>query len=297
MKSWEEKKRSFKGPTSYSRKKFLRVSLPRELVDRLDQTTAEELQGDLTLTLEQMLNLFDGVIEQILKLIDGQLTKCELQLAKNRQEDIGQIKISKLFLVGGFAGSEYLLTRVKEKFGDRVGNIFRPQDPGSSVVKGAVLCGLNPRLFAARCARLTYGTLHTGPWTPDNPMGVRAKRWSEKHQEYRADNYFDTMVHRDQQVETNEEITHVFVAEQDGYFEGELELEIFTSEQVEEKYFSPSMKQVGVVTISIPPGPGGSWVRSGRLSFKFGTTEIDVEARNIFGEKSKAKIDFFSYGG
>ena len=61
-------------------------------------------------------DVFDPVINQVLDLIELQLTK-----TPNKS-------VNALILVGGFAASEYLFTRVRQVFSSRIAVIARPQD-------------------------------------------------------------------------------------------------------------------------------------------------------------------------
>ncbi|KAK4702662.1 hypothetical protein P7C70_g3563, partial [Phenoliferia sp. Uapishka_3] len=61
-------------------------------------------------------DVFDPVIDQVLQLI-------EVQLEKTPEK-----RVNGLILVGGFAASEYLFTRVRQAFGCRIPVIARPQD-------------------------------------------------------------------------------------------------------------------------------------------------------------------------
>lgn len=74
--------------------------------------------------------VFDPVINEVLELIDAQVTKCEEPLQY-------------IFLVGGFAGNPYLLSRVQDRFADRVvGSVVRPHDADTAALRGAVMYGL-----------------------------------------------------------------------------------------------------------------------------------------------------------
>jgi len=66
-------------------------------------------------------------------------------------------KIEKCILVGGFGSSQYLLNCIKEEFGSCFKQILRTEEPGSAILKGAVLCGLDPFFIQARRCALSYG--------------------------------------------------------------------------------------------------------------------------------------------
>ncbi|GAA5992968.1 hypothetical protein JCM5350_003063 [Sporobolomyces pararoseus] len=78
--------------------------------------------------------VFDPVIEQVLELLSAQIAK------------IGQTPLDAIILVGGFAASEYLYTRVRQEFGAVVPVIVRPQDCDTATLRGAARYGLGLRM-------------------------------------------------------------------------------------------------------------------------------------------------------
>src|SRR4051812_32849310 len=95
----------------------------------------DERDGHIELSRDDMLKLFDPVVEKIIDLIRKQINACESKLLSEQ--------IDRIFLVGGFASSEYLFQRIKDTF--PYITVTRPIEPGSAIMSGAVLCGLNPR--------------------------------------------------------------------------------------------------------------------------------------------------------
>jgi hypothetical protein len=105
-------------------------------------------ENRLKITSQQMLEyIFDPIVDQVLALIDEQLLR------------IPGVKPDKLFLVGGFGQSAYLLKRIKMEFvqSGRVGNLFVPPNGALAIARGAVLYGLNPSIITHRVARRSYG--------------------------------------------------------------------------------------------------------------------------------------------
>ncbi|KAG2143858.1 actin-like ATPase domain-containing protein [Suillus cothurnatus] len=74
--------------------------------------------------------VFDPVVNQVLEMIEEQSKKVEQ-------------RIDALLLVGGFAGSEYLIKRVEAQFSGRIKVIARPSDADTATVRGAALYGLS----------------------------------------------------------------------------------------------------------------------------------------------------------
>ncbi|CAF4434094.1 unnamed protein product, partial [Adineta steineri] len=61
-----------------------------------------------------------------------------------------------LFLVGGFAESPILQHEIRRAFSSIL-KVIIPQDVSLTILKGAVLFGLDPTIVNVRRSRLTYG--------------------------------------------------------------------------------------------------------------------------------------------
>uniref|UniRef100_A0A8C9MF31 Heat shock protein family A (Hsp70) member 12B n=1 Tax=Serinus canaria TaxID=9135 RepID=A0A8C9MF31_SERCA len=101
-------------------------------------------QGMLRMSPEVMNELFQPTITHIIQHIDALLKKPEVH------------GIKFLFLVGGFAESAMLQGAVQAAFG-RCCRVIVPQDVGLTILKGAVLFGLDPGVVRVRRSPLTYG--------------------------------------------------------------------------------------------------------------------------------------------
>ncbi|RUS33170.1 hypothetical protein BC938DRAFT_472784 [Jimgerdemannia flammicorona] len=247
MKAWEQLKREFKGPESFSGRNSEKcLEIPRKLCDQMDQQHLEDTRSNLVITLTDMLNMFDPIVDKALDLVEKHLDRSQKRLAMKRKDV--NAKINRMCFVGGFSASKYLWRRAQEKFGDRI-EMVCPVDPGSAVVKGAVICGLNTRFITSRCARLTYGVKTSGPWTSTNPLGESAKYWNEvEAQMDYADNLFHAIVRRGQSVGVHELIQTVFfpvLTTQDI-----AKLELYTTDRDDEIYMVPSMRLAA--TLAVP---------------------------------------------
>ncbi|GAA6022340.1 hypothetical protein JCM10207_003291 [Rhodosporidiobolus poonsookiae] len=78
--------------------------------------------------------VFDPIIEQVLDHLSAQIAK------------IGHTPLDAIILVGGFAASEYLYTRVRQAFGAQVPVIVRPQDCDTATLRGAARYGLGLKM-------------------------------------------------------------------------------------------------------------------------------------------------------
>ncbi|KAL1297539.1 hypothetical protein AAFC00_006111 [Neodothiora populina] len=124
--------------------------------------------GFLIMTAAQVMDIFDPVISEVVKLLEGQVGAIR---AKGDN-------VSGIILVGGFGQSNYLYDRLKKHFNSTPppaytekpthpvtpvagpGNIevMQPLYAWTAVVRGAVLRGLDDNMVLSRRSRLHYGT-------------------------------------------------------------------------------------------------------------------------------------------
>ncbi|KAI9015299.1 hypothetical protein CLU79DRAFT_707698 [Phycomyces nitens] len=110
--------------------------------------------GKLRVTVDELReNVFEPVVKQVLKLISDQIKQSKKQ-------------IDAIFVVGGFGQSKYLGKRIKETFNGKVGLISVPSRGEISVMRGAVMLGLNPSKVSHRVLRRTYGLIVNEPFNP-----------------------------------------------------------------------------------------------------------------------------------
>jgi len=111
--------------------------------DLRNQKPARDSYDELEISYEEMQSIFDPVVDQNLQLIACQLAQA------------GSVKV--LVVVGGFAGSPYLMERIRSRFAELVPQIISPPNPGSAVCQGAVMLALNPSHMFSRVCKKTYG--------------------------------------------------------------------------------------------------------------------------------------------
>lgn len=63
--------------------------------------------------------------------------------------------VDTILMVGGFAGSEYMQTEIRNAFTNK--NVIVPSEAGLAVLKGAVTYGFNPLIISERKSPRTYG--------------------------------------------------------------------------------------------------------------------------------------------
>ena len=87
---------------------------------------------ELEVSFRELQSIFDPVIEQ------------NIQQIANQLQQVGKVKV--LVVMGGFAGSPYLMDRIKKRFAGIVPHIFSPPNPGTAVCQGAVMLALSPHI-------------------------------------------------------------------------------------------------------------------------------------------------------
>ena len=98
--------------------------------------------SEVEITHADMVNIFSGVVKDNIALI-----KAQLQQTSN---------IKMIMVVGGFATSKYLMSKIKIAFEPRI-TVVSPDEPGRAICDGAVSIGFFPDNILSRIARRTYG--------------------------------------------------------------------------------------------------------------------------------------------
>ncbi|KAI0318147.1 hypothetical protein OF83DRAFT_1171359 [Amylostereum chailletii] len=121
--------------------------------------------GQIKLTRAQLCSFFDPSVDDIIKAIEAQKTAAGSEKISVRLS-VTSPSLSELLargwqtfcLVGGFAASEYLFSRLKDHVEEKGSNLFRPDEhTGKAVAEGAVSFYLD-HYVSTRVAKLTYGT-------------------------------------------------------------------------------------------------------------------------------------------
>ncbi|CAG8474076.1 5885_t:CDS:10 [Paraglomus brasilianum] len=136
---------------------------------------ASELEGYdwvIVINFEDVKAMFDGAIDQIIRLVGDQLESATKE-------------VSAVFLVGGFSENRYVQSRIKETYSKPGRTIAVPVNPMSAIVRGAAMYGLNietneaspyygiNRTVQNRMLKYTYGTEISSEWKPGDPPNRR----------------------------------------------------------------------------------------------------------------------------
>ncbi|KAG0076510.1 Heat shock 70 kDa protein 12A [Linnemannia elongata] len=233
--------------------------------------------GYLVLTAAELKeNVFEPVIEDVLSLIQEQLTQAK---------DCGAI-----FLVGGFGSSTYLSTRVNAQFSSQVGLISIPPLPELAVVRGAVYAILYPRVATSRIARRCYGISSDQPF--EKGKDPLAKRKFELNKVWCIDR-FSPYIKRGQKVNVDECISREFSFTKYSEALKDYRIALYATDTDKEppRYTTDAgvfkLAEIPIPCPHLPSSHLGSLVKV-KVNMKFGLNEIKAEA--VVGDKVYSAI-------
>nr|XP_028598791.1 LOW QUALITY PROTEIN: heat shock 70 kDa protein 12B-like [Podarcis muralis] len=199
-----------------------------------------------------------------------------------------------LFLVGGFAESSMLQHAVQSAF-SAVCRVIIPQDVGLTILKGAVLFGLDPTIVRVRRSPLTYGVgvlnkFVEGKHPREKLLVKEGKNW--------CTDIFEKFVSVDQSVALGEVVQRSYCPARVG--QRKIIINIYCCGTDDVVYITdPGVRKCGTISLDLdeleePSSPKKSR-REIRASMQFGDTEIKVAAMDVQTSKTvRASIDFLS---
>uniref|UniRef100_A0A8B9JRX1 Heat shock protein family A (Hsp70) member 12B n=1 Tax=Astyanax mexicanus TaxID=7994 RepID=A0A8B9JRX1_ASTMX len=299
--AFEARKRT----ASPGRASALNISLPFSFIDFYKRHCGQSVetalrkskyvkwssQGMLRLTTEAMNELFQPTISNIIKHIENLMQK----------EEVKGVRF--LFLVGGFAESPMLQRAVQNALGQHC-RIIIPQDVGLTILKGAVLFGLDPTVVRVRRCPLTYGVgvlnrFVEGHHPRDKLLIKDGREW--------CTDILDRFVSVDQSVALGEVVRRSYTPARVG--QRKIIINIYCSSTDDVVYITdPGVRKCGAITLDLPEpgavaasssstnGNGAAFERREiRATMQFGDTEIKVTAVDVLtGRQVRASIDFLS---
>lgn len=234
-------------------------------------------QGMLRLSPAAMHALFEPVTRDIVRHIADLLRKPELEGVKS------------LFLVGGFAESPLLQNEIRRSFSSEM-RVVIPQDVGLTILKGAVMFGLDPTVVRVRRSAVTYGVGVLNRFVPGKHQPE--KRIKKDGVEWCTD-IFDTFVTVDQSIALGEKVTRRYTPAKS--YQTSTVIGIYSSDKEHVVYTTdPGVKRSGELYLEMPDTTGGK-ARELEMTMMFGDTEIRVEAIDITsGSIAQSSIDFLN---
>jgi hypothetical protein len=234
----------------------------------------EDMEADdwlIEITFDDVLKMFKPVVDKIIDLIRDQLAS-----SKKR--------CSAMFLVGGFAESPYLIERVENEYKSVVSIITVPQNPITSVLRGAVIYGLNKAAVATRILTMNYGVRVYPLWR----AGVDPKkRQTSDGRIYK----FNCLAPRGKEVTPDELCSGTYYPIYPD--QTSIIFNVYATTKNNARFCDEvGMCKIGELEIDIPDTEGGI-DRPVEFSLKFGELLITATARNKKNDKTyTAKFNY-----
>uniref|UniRef100_A0A4W5RAX3 Heat shock 70 kDa protein 12A n=1 Tax=Hucho hucho TaxID=62062 RepID=A0A4W5RAX3_9TELE len=235
-------------------------------------------QGMLRMNPDAMNALFKPTIDHIIQHLTDLFDKPEV------------CDIKFLFLVGGFAESPLLQQAVQNMLHGR-SRIIIPHDVGLTILKGAVLFGLDPSVIKVRRSPLTYGVgvlnrYVEGKHPPDKMLVKDGTRW--------CTDVFDTFIACDQSVALGETVKRSYTPAKPS--QQVIVIHIYCSEKERVGFISePGVRKCGTLRLDVTGTETTAARREIQTHMQFGDTEIRAMAVDVATSRTvKASIDFLT---
>ncbi|KAJ9596420.1 hypothetical protein L9F63_012583, partial [Diploptera punctata] len=198
-----------------------------------------------------------------------------------------------LFLVGGFAESQILQHEIREKFSNQI-KVIIPQGVSLTILRGAVLFGLNPSLVTVRRSKQTYGVgvlkhfVH-GVHPPEKLIKKDDVEWC-------AD-VLDKFVLAEQCLALGETVVRRYTPACPA--QKYIVINIYCTDSHNAQFITdPGVQRCGTLSLDIPDeGDKGSPIHHREIHIRmvFGGTEVTASALDVAtGHAVHADIDFLT---
>ncbi|PIO29752.1 hypothetical protein AB205_0167170, partial [Aquarana catesbeiana] len=237
-------------------------------------------QGMLRMNPDAMNALFKPTTDHIIEHLSNLFEKPEVSGVKF------------LFLVGGFAESPLLQVAVQQAFGNQC-RVIIPHDVGLTILKGAVLFGLDPAVIKVRRSPMTYGVgvlnrYVEGKHPAEKLLLKDGTRW--------CTDVLDKFILTDQSVALGETVKRSYTPAKPSQLL--IIINVYCSEQEDVNFITdPGVRKCGTLKLDLT-GVDSTPVPTRReiqTIMQFGDTEIKATALDITTSKSvKVSIDFLN---
>ncbi|CAF1325329.1 unnamed protein product [Adineta steineri] len=242
-------------------------------------------QGMMRLSSEAMKRLFHPTVEKIKSTIGDVLNSPDVK------------GIHYLFLVGGFAESPILQHEIRRAFSSIL-KVIIPQDVSLTILKGAVLFGLDPTIVNVRRSRLTYGVSVLNRYVSD--YHPPEKKIVKDNIEWCAD-IFDKFVLVDQSIGLGDTVVRKYTPAR--HNQAQCIISFYCSESDKPMLVTDTgVRKIGTLVLDMFHDGfplNSSTLKDRRREIQtrmvFGDTEIKVSALDVTtGKCVRATIDFLN---
>ncbi|XP_024520364.1 heat shock 70 kDa protein 12A-like [Selaginella moellendorffii] len=152
----------------------------------------DDYYDEIKICCEQMEAIFDTEVDKTIRLIQEKLDKVD--------------DIKYIFLVGGFASSPYLRSRIKNRF-EGVARVVSHPNPGGAICSGAVALGYGTGVVLSRISKHSYGIYSSRNFHWNDPP---AYKFFDDDGLKKCDNIFSLFVKKEESVSVNQSVTHPY---------------------------------------------------------------------------------------
>lgn len=181
-----------------------------------------------------------------------------------------------IFMVGGFSESPYLKSEIKKTFETEEITVLVPNRPQVSVIRGACMFGLNPRLITSRIAKMTYGINTLTTYDPDRHP--EEKKVVIEDEDFCQD-VFDIFVKKGQSVSIDEVHTKIYCPVRTR--QTVMRIIFYCTESTDVQFVDePGVSQLGELSIDIGKPFQTVEDKTVKVTLMFGQTNIKATATN-----------------
>ncbi|EFJ24727.1 hypothetical protein SELMODRAFT_414734 [Selaginella moellendorffii] len=152
----------------------------------------DDYYDEIKICCEQMEAIFDTEVDKTIRLIQEKLDKVD--------------DIKYIFLVGGFASSPYLRSRIKNRF-EGVARVVSHPNPGGAICSGAVALGYGTGVVLSRISKHSYGISSSRNFHRNDPP---AYKFFDDNGLEKCRNIFSLFVEKEGPVSVNQSVTHSY---------------------------------------------------------------------------------------
>ena len=257
----------------------------RELTEiynkKVDKKYQVQLKGSscIYLSKDLMLTFFKPLVEKIQSKVQELL-----DLTKKKEGYSAKF----IFMVGGFSESPYLKNEIKKKFQNQETTVLIPKRPLISVIRGACMFGLNPRIITSRIAKKTYGINTLTVFDPNRHP--EKKKVIIEGEEF-CEDVFDVFVKKNQSVRVDELINKIYCPVRAR--QSIMRIIIYCTDSTEVEFVDePGVSKLGELSIDLGKAIQGD--KTVTVTMRFGATSIMVTVTNKKGEARNCEFKFDS---
>lgn len=256
-------------------------------IAEIGESMVKLVDQELRISHEQMQAFFKPVIDGIIKCIDETL------------EDLQ--KPEKIYLVGGFGGSRYVVKAIQEQYESDGIKCVVPLEPAYAVVRGAVLFKQNPSIVESRKVDATYGVEVCIPFKEDSH--ISKYKYIDDDGKLMSNHIFSTIVERGDVVEAEE--MFMMSLSPSSHNQRSLLLQFYSSQEKDIFYVTgewglrsrnarATVTKLGEIVVQMPIMTGDK-NRTVDVTFDFSHTEIKVKAFDKTSKNEKKTVlDFLT---